>query len=91
MFDVIKKLDYGTVAKDYGLKSSTEAMNLFCALMMNPNKKYNNPESYLNSLKWITCYSELDPTLKKNAEERIQKVENSLSKGQTLETGTKVR
>lgn len=89
MFDAIKKLDRDTIAKDYGLKNSTNAMNGFCEVMLEPKK--SNPESYLNRLLWITCYSGLNDDLRKRAEKKIREVEVFLSKNRVLETNTKIR
>lgn len=90
MLEVIRALSRNTIARENGLETSSDAMNHFCACMIQNGKKCS-PDSYRNLLEWITCYSELDPKLKQLAQEEICEMDTSFSKIQTMETNHKVR
>lgn len=90
MLEVIEELDRNTIAKDNGLKSSNEAMNHFCALIIK-NRKKCDPDVFLNRLEWVTSYSDLNEDLRRFADKKIRETEAILSQNRVFETSTRVR
>lgn len=86
----VKELNRATIVKENGGVTDSRAINKFCALMMKYGENCN-PESYLNRLQWITCYANVDESLKKEAEREMKNVEAMLSQNRVIEISAKVR